>query len=396
MPDDLELAAMMSALRGCVLFKDCSDDELAGILPLLAARTAPAGATIVAEGEPATELFVIRAGLVEVTKRATDGGGEHRLTTLGAGASFGELTLVDRGPRSASVRALEPTTLAVLSMAALDRATADDAGVRARMLHGLAVFLATRLRGVSEVTATALQHELELAETRVAMGTFLAYVIFIMVGYGFAMRLVSDLAHSAADTTLVTIPILLGFALPLYAMMRQSGEPIATYGLTWRGAGAAVRDGLVWSIPFLLAVMLIKVALLRAMPALADAPVFAFGGYRDPTVTTAAARFALAMSLAYVAMVPVQEFVARGALQSPLARFLVGPRSTVMAIVIANALFTASHLYLSTTFALLAMVPGFLWGWLYARHGTLVAPIVSHAMIGWWTLFVLGFDRLLV
>jgi membrane protease YdiL (CAAX protease family) len=91
-----------------------------------------------------------------------------------------------------------------------------------------------------------------------------------------------------------------------------------------------------------------------------------------------------------------QEFTARGALQSPLQRFLVGPHSRALAIVIANALFTASHLYLSATFAVIAMIPGFLWGWLYARHGTLVAPIVSHALIGWWALFVLGFDRLLV
>ena len=87
---------MVRALRGCVLFQECSHEELAGIVPLLVERTIASGAVIVAEGEPATELFVIRNGQVEVTKRA-DAGREHRLTTLGAGASFGELTLVDRG-----------------------------------------------------------------------------------------------------------------------------------------------------------------------------------------------------------------------------------------------------------------------------------------------------------
>ena len=53
-------------------------------------------------------------------------------------------------------------------------------------------------------------------------------------------------------------------------------------------------------------------------------------------------------------IVPLLE-IARGALQSPLQRFLVGPYATALAIVIANALFTASHLYLSTTFALIAL-----------------------------------------
>jgi CRP-like cAMP-binding protein len=388
--EDLE-----AALRGCVLFQECSHDELAGIVTLLAERTIATGAVIVAEGEPATELFVIRSGQVEVTKRA-DAVREHRLTTLGAGASFGELTLVDRGPRSASVRALEPTTVAVLSMRALDRATADDAGTRVRMLGGLASHLAHRLRGVSEVTATALQEQLELAEMRVRMGTFLTYVLLMMVGYGFAMRIAADLAKTVADTTVVTVPILLGFAVPMYVMMRRSGEPIATYGLTWRGAGPAFRDGLLWSIPLLAVTLVLKVALVRTVPALRDAPVFALGGLRDPTVAAAAVWLALVSNLLYVALVPIQEFIARGAMQTSLARFLVGPRSTMMAIVLANAMFMASHLYLSTSFALLAMVPGLLWGWLYARHGTLIAPIVSHALLGWWSFFVLGFDRLLV
>ena len=264
-----DLEATVRALRGCVLFQECSHEELAGIVPLLVERTIATGAVIVAEGEPATELFVIRSGQVEVTKRA-DAGREHRLTTLGAGASFGELTLVDRGPRSASVRALEPTTVAVLSMAALDRATADDAITQVRMLGGLASHLAHRLRGVSEVTATALQEQLELAEMRVRMGTFLTYVLLIMVGYGFAMRIAADLAKTVADTTVVTVPILLGFAVPMYVMMRRSGEPIATYGLTWRGAGPAFRDGLLWSIPLLAVTLLLKVALVRTVPALRE------------------------------------------------------------------------------------------------------------------------------
>ncbi len=383
------------ALRQCALFAECTDAEVAAVLPLLGERAVPAGTVIVGEGEPATELFVILRGRVEVTKRAP-GGQEHRLTFLGDGTTFGELTLVDRGPRSASVRAVEPTTVAVLAMAALDRATAGDPATRGRMLYGLAAHLARRLRGVSEVTAAALQHELELAETRVRMGTFLTYVVFILVGYGFVLRMVVDFAKTAADTTVVTIPILLGLAVPLWVMMRRSGEPLATYGVTRRNAGPAARDGFVWSIPMLIAAIALKIALVRSVAGLDDAPVFALGGFRDPTVPAGHAWFALWMSLAYVAMVPLQELIARGALQTSLQRFLAGPHATVMAIVLADAMFVASHLYLSTTFALIAMLPGLLWGWLYARHGTLIAPIVSHALLGWWTLFALGFDRLLM
>jgi membrane protease YdiL (CAAX protease family) len=249
---------------------------------------------------------------------------------------------------------------------------------------------------VSEVTVTALDRELELARLRVAMGRLLVLVMMLMVAYGFALRVVVDMTRAAADTTMISVPMILGFTVPLWIYMRRSGEPLALYGLTWRGAGPAIRDAILWSLPLLALATLLKLALVRSVPELAAVPVFRMGGWLDASATTADVRLAVVMAIAYLLVVPLQEFVARGALQGALQRFLAGPRTTGTAIVVANFLFVASHLYLSTTFALLAMLPGFLWGALYARHPTLVAPIVSHQLIGWWTLFVLGFDRLLV
>jgi hypothetical protein len=155
------------------------------------------------------------------------------------------------------------------------------------MLDGLASHLANRLRGVSEVTATALQEQLELAECASGWARFSRTSSSSMVGYGFAMRIAADLAKTVADTTVVTVPILLGFAVPMYVMMRRSGEPIATYGLTWRGRGPRSVTAS-WSIPLLAVTLVLKVALVRTVPALRDAPVFALGGFRDPTVPAAA------------------------------------------------------------------------------------------------------------
>jgi CRP-like cAMP-binding protein len=385
----------VGALRQCVLFRDFADDDLAAIAPLATERVLAAGAVVVREGEPARELFIVQRGRVEVTKRAPGATTDHRLTTLCAGDSVGEMAVVDRAPRSASIRALEPTTLVVLDMDALDGVTLPHPALRARMLQNLTVFLGRRLRDVSEVGVTALEHELELARTRVAMGTFLTYVFLMMVGYSFALRMILDASQNVADSTIVSVPVILGFAVPLWIMMRRSGEPATTYGLTWRNAAPAFRDGILWSIPILAAAALLKLAITARTPALAAQPLFTFGGLLDPSAPPGAARFAFLMSLAYLLVVPIQEFIARGALQGPLERFFVGPRATVRALVIANLLFMTSHLYLSTAFALITLIPGFLWGALYARHRTLVAPITSHALIGWWTLFVLGFDRIL-
>jgi CRP-like cAMP-binding protein len=392
----VDVDSLVRELQRCSLFAELAAEDVTRIAPFVSERRVPAGTVIVREGERASELFIIRDGSVEVTKRAPGASHDHRLTTLAPGATFGEISIVDGGPRSATVRALTAATLGVLDFDRLNGANGLHDGVRSRVLGNVSAHLGRRLRDVSEVTVVALENELDLARTRVAMGNFLVYLIFIMIGYAFVMRLVTDMARAAADSTLVTIPVVFGFAVPLFIMVRQSGQPMATYGLTWRGAGRAAVDAVVWTTPVLALCVGFKAVLVGTVPHLARTPIFSFGGFLDPAATSHAAWFTLGMSLVYVGVVvPVQEFIARGALQGPLQRFLVGPHATVLAIVIANGLFTASHLYLSTTFALIAMVPGFLWGWLYARNQTLVAPIVSHALVGWWGLFVLGLDRVL-
>lgn len=69
----------------------------------------PAGKVLMRQGERGTEMMVIVSGSVSVDR---DG---SRLNTLGSGDFFGEIALVDGGPRTATVTAEEPTRLLVLS-----------------------------------------------------------------------------------------------------------------------------------------------------------------------------------------------------------------------------------------------------------------------------------------
>jgi signal transduction histidine kinase len=62
------------------------------------------------EGDPGDSLYLILSGVVEVVRLNADGT-EICLATLGTGQSIGELAIIDGGPRSASVRAKEPTEL---------------------------------------------------------------------------------------------------------------------------------------------------------------------------------------------------------------------------------------------------------------------------------------------
>ena len=76
----------------------------------------PAGSAVVREGEPGDRFYVVLAGLMAVSQASL---GARRL--LRPGDSFGEVSLALDVPRTASVRALTPTTVA-----SCDRVTFDE------------------------------------------------------------------------------------------------------------------------------------------------------------------------------------------------------------------------------------------------------------------------------
>ncbi len=78
----------------------------------LGERDYAAGETIIREGEISTEMFIIQEGKVAVTKEI--GGNEVFLATLERGDFFGEMSLLESLPRTATVRALAPTRLVTI------------------------------------------------------------------------------------------------------------------------------------------------------------------------------------------------------------------------------------------------------------------------------------------
>ncbi len=75
----------------------------------------PAQAVIVKEGEPGDALYLITRGLVEVKKREPSLGVDLTVAKIGAGGCFGEMSLLNKKPRSATIIASEATEVYVLS-----------------------------------------------------------------------------------------------------------------------------------------------------------------------------------------------------------------------------------------------------------------------------------------
>jgi CRP-like cAMP-binding protein len=114
MSEDIRSQEGRESLRRIPLFSAVSDADLDSIASLLIERRFPKNKTIVEEGVSGDYMYVLREGQVKVTKLSSDGR-EKILELLEAGDFFGEMSLLDSAPRSASVKALVESRVLALS-----------------------------------------------------------------------------------------------------------------------------------------------------------------------------------------------------------------------------------------------------------------------------------------
>jgi CRP/FNR family cyclic AMP-dependent transcriptional regulator len=96
---------VMDRLGAVPLFSGCSKRELQTIARAVKDIDHPAGTVIAREGEPGIGLFVIEEGDADVTI------GGRKKASLGPGDFFGEIALLDGGPRTATVTATSDVKL---------------------------------------------------------------------------------------------------------------------------------------------------------------------------------------------------------------------------------------------------------------------------------------------
>jgi MFS family permease len=104
------LAPRISVLEGLGIFAAASRPVLERLAGALAEVTVPAGTAVIREGDPADALYVLVSGRVEVSARG-EGAAEEFIRTMEAGSYFGEIGLLERIPRTATVTAAEDCTL---------------------------------------------------------------------------------------------------------------------------------------------------------------------------------------------------------------------------------------------------------------------------------------------
>jgi CRP/FNR family transcriptional regulator, cyclic AMP receptor protein len=136
--------AFIDHLSQVPMFSACSKRDLQLVARRAEDVRVAAGKVLVNEGETGHEFFVILDGTARVTRRG------KRVATLGPGSAFGELALLDRAPRNATVVAETPMELVVLGQREFAGIIDEVPGFARKLLAGMA----SRLR---EADAKAVQ-----------------------------------------------------------------------------------------------------------------------------------------------------------------------------------------------------------------------------------------------
>jgi signal transduction histidine kinase len=135
----LESNAGRELVRRLPLFAELPEADIDRLYAAARLESVAAGATVIREGEPGDELFILVEGEVEVTRR--EGARAVVLATGSSGEVFGELALLENTPRSATVRTLRDSEFLVISRATFDELLSCSRSARATVLRTLAARL---------------------------------------------------------------------------------------------------------------------------------------------------------------------------------------------------------------------------------------------------------------
>ncbi|RDH82300.1 MAG: Crp/Fnr family transcriptional regulator [endosymbiont of Galathealinum brachiosum] len=127
------------------LFSALSSEQLHSLGKHFTVRRHPKNTILINEGDETNSLYIILEGRVKVYLN-DDAGKEVVLNTQSKGEYFGEVSLFDDGPRSASVLALEDCQFAVLLKKDLIKAITDNPEISLAIIRGLT----QRCRALSE------------------------------------------------------------------------------------------------------------------------------------------------------------------------------------------------------------------------------------------------------
>ncbi len=336
---------------------------------------------IVLEGDAGDALYIIESGKALVWNEDKNDG-RKLIGELLAGDIIGELALLTGAARAATVTA-------ATAVSALQLSRKDFEGLlKIYPTLGGSILSKNYKRLTASYHQLAERNEQLKASNRarVELGTIFICVVLLLSVYSFVLsyfKSKSFLALSFAETIEFAVTRCLEVItfLIVFWMLRASKIPLREFGLNLVEIRKQIFESVWISSLLILSLLGLKYVGIRT------------GQNPFPNETLINWTYWDWTYVSYILIAPLQEFIARGVFQSTVARLIVSKRSALLSILVTAVLFGALHLHTSVMLGIAAFTTSWLWGWMFARHRSLVGVGISHFMIGnfagllgFWTL----------
>ncbi len=159
-------------LRALPIFEHVAEDRLAPIARVATLRSVPRNTVVVRAGDRTDNVYFVLSGVFKVLVSDVDGR-EVILSIMGRGDLFGEMGVIDDHPRSATVQAVQPSELVVISKSDFHRCLAEHFDVSLYLMRNLV-------------------HRLRAADRQIES-------LALLDVYGRVARLLLDMAEKAPD-----------------------------------------------------------------------------------------------------------------------------------------------------------------------------------------------------
>jgi diguanylate cyclase (GGDEF)-like protein len=151
-----QMSELTQFLNTVEIFKDLGEDERTQLTGMLEMGTAETGEVLFEEGDTGEKLYIVRSG--SIASSVTLSNGERlEVATFGPGDFFGEMSIFDQAPRSATCHAKEDTMLLALRSEAFDRLMSSRPDTAIKTMYKMLTITTQRLENTSEFVSDMVQ-----------------------------------------------------------------------------------------------------------------------------------------------------------------------------------------------------------------------------------------------
>jgi len=229
--------------------------------------------------------------------------------------------------------------------------------------------LFARLKETVEDLKIKTEELRKAGQVRAQFGMIFISVVMMVCLYTLSIILLDNFQLGYTERYVISRSVEMAYLGMNLILVYRSRMPLSEFGLTLKNARQSVVESLAVSAVLILALVMVKLHLIKTVPALSGAAIIAWNKVNIDFYT-------------YILSAPLQEFLCRGILQGSIQRFLLGPLNWLWAIILTSSLFGVFHIHESMALGILAIVGGVIWGAMYVRHQNLIGASINHFILG--------------